>query len=78
MVIKKSFARSTEVGMRFNYGKIFLLGFGFFGISIIWGVYNAFVPVFLAEKFQLDVRWIGLSLWQPFCRCLLLAPLHCY
>ncbi|MGA2490614.1 MAG: hypothetical protein ABSF99_10605 [Anaerolineales bacterium] len=30
--------------MKFNYGKIFLLGFGFFGVSFIWGVYNAFVP----------------------------------
>ncbi|KXK12516.1 MAG: major facilitator superfamily transporter [Chloroflexi bacterium OLB14] len=35
---------------RLNYGKIFLLGFGFFGVSIVWGVYNAFVPIFLSEK----------------------------
>ena len=26
---------------KFNYGKIFLLGFGFFGVSVIWGTYNA-------------------------------------
>ena len=26
---------------RLNYGKTFLLGFGFFGVSVIWGVYNA-------------------------------------
>ena len=31
--------------MKFKYGKIFLLGFGFFGVSVIWGVYNAFVPI---------------------------------
>ena len=37
------------ITMKFNYGKIFLLGFGFFGVSVIWGVYNAFVPIFLAE-----------------------------
>jgi maltose/moltooligosaccharide transporter len=74
MVIKKSFARSTEVGMRFNYGKIFLLGFGFFGISIIWGVYNAFVPVFLAEKFQLDVRWIGFFMTLDNIAALLIQP----
>lgn len=30
---------------RLNYGKTFLLGFGF-GVSVIWGVYNAFVPIF--------------------------------
>ena len=35
-----------EASMKFNYGKIFLLGFGFFGVSVIWGIYNAFVPDF--------------------------------
>ncbi len=38
--------------MKFKYGKIFLLGFGFFGVSVIWSVYNAFVPLFLANKFH--------------------------
>ena len=37
--------------MKFNYGRIFLLGFGFFGVSVIWGVYNAFVPIFLIMLF---------------------------
>jgi maltose/moltooligosaccharide transporter len=60
--------------MRFNYGKIFLLGFGFFGISVIWGVYNAFVPVFLAEKFQLDVRWIGFFMTLDNIAALLIQP----
>jgi maltose/moltooligosaccharide transporter len=60
--------------MRFKYGKIFLLGFGFFGISIIWGVYNAFVPVFLAEKFQLDVRWIGFFMTLDNIAALLIQP----
>ena len=40
--------------MKFNYWKIFLLGFGFFGVSVIWGVYNAFVPIFLSQKFGLS------------------------
>lgn len=31
-----------------------MLGFGFFGISIVWSVYNAFVPVFLREY---DLPW---------------------
>lgn len=39
---------------RLNYGKTFLLGIGFFGVSVVWGVYNAFVPIFLAEKFNLS------------------------
>src|SRR5512147_1548435 len=45
--------------MKFNYGKIFLLGFGFFGVSVIWTVYNAFVPLFLADKFNLSPVFIG-------------------
>lgn len=44
---------------RLNYGKTFLLGFGFFGLSIVWGVYNAFVPIFLSEKFNLSPILIG-------------------
>lgn len=45
--------------MKFRYGKIYLLGFGFFGVSVIWTVYNAFVPLFLANKFGLAPVWIG-------------------
>lgn len=44
---------------RLNYGKTFLLGFGFFGVSVIWTVYNAFVPLFLANKFNLAPAFIG-------------------
>jgi len=35
--------------MRLDYKRTFLLGFGFFGVSIIWSVYNSFVPVFLQD-----------------------------
>ena len=45
---------------RLNYGKTFLLGFGFFGLSVVWGVYNAFVPIFLQKN----------SISHPFCRFL--------
>jgi maltose/moltooligosaccharide transporter len=34
---------------RFPYKKTLLLGFGFFGISVIWPIFNNFVPIFLAE-----------------------------
>lgn len=34
---------------RVNYNKTFLLGFGFFAISITWAVYNAFMPVILGN-----------------------------
>lgn len=36
-----------QTGNRFNYGKIILLGFGFMGVSLLWAIYNAYVPIFL-------------------------------
>ncbi|WP_106766139.1 SLC45 family MFS transporter [Paenibacillus faecalis] len=38
--------------------KTWLLGFGFFSISITWALYNAFVPFFL-ERYISSVAWIG-------------------
>lgn len=35
--------------MRLDYKRTFLLGFGFFGVSIIWSVYNSFVPILLQD-----------------------------
>ena len=45
--------------MKYSMGKTFLLGFGFFGVSVIWSVYNAFVPVFLANRFLMAAGFIG-------------------
>ena len=33
--------------MKFSYGRLLLLGFGFMGTTILWGIYNAYVPLFL-------------------------------
>jgi MFS family permease len=33
--------------MKFSYSKTFLLGFGFLGISIIWPIFNQYIPIFL-------------------------------
>ncbi len=33
--------------MKLHYGKVFLLGCGFLGVSLLWAMYNAYVPVFL-------------------------------
>lgn len=60
--------------MKFNYGKIFLLGFGFFGVSVIWGVYNAFVPLFLANKFGLAPAFIGFFMTLDNIAALLIQP----
>ena len=60
--------------MKFSYGKIFLLGFGFFGVSVVWGVYNAFVPIFLSEKFDLAPAWIGFFMTLDNIAALFIQP----
>lgn len=60
--------------MRLNYGKTFLLGFGFLGVSVIWSVYNAFVPLFLANKFGLAPVWIGFFMTLDNIAALLIQP----
>ena len=60
--------------MKFNYGKIFVLGFGFFGVSVIWGVYNAFVPIFLANKFNLTPAFIGFFMTLDNIAALFIQP----
>jgi maltose/moltooligosaccharide transporter len=60
--------------MKLNYGKTFLLGFGFFGVSVIWGIYNAFVPLFLANKFGLAPAWIGFFMTLDNIAALLIQP----
>ena len=34
-------------GLKLDYRKTLLIGFGFFGISVLWTLYNAYVPIFL-------------------------------
>ena len=60
--------------MKFNYSKIFLLGFGFFGVSVIWSVYNAFVPLFLANKFNLEPAIIGFFMTLDNIAALFIQP----
>jgi Na+/melibiose symporter-like transporter len=60
--------------MKLNYGKTFLLGFGFFGVSVIWGIYNAFVPLFLANKFGLSPALIGFFMTLDNIAALLIQP----
>jgi maltose/moltooligosaccharide transporter len=60
--------------MKFSIGKTFLLGFGFFGVSVIWSVYNAFVPVFLEEKFLMAAGFIGFFMTLDNIAALLIQP----
>ena len=52
----------------------FLIGLGLFGVSVIWGIYNAFVPLFLAKKFHLDPAWIGFFMTLDNIASLLIQP----
>lgn len=36
----------------FTYGNIFIIGLGFFSISVVWQLYNAFMPLMLGEFIQ--------------------------
>lgn len=50
--------------MKLDWKKTFFIGFGFFGISVIWQIYNAFVPIFLQAGrpgFEADVAGFGLN-----------------
>jgi len=60
--------------MKFSIGKTFLLGFGFFGVSVIWSVYNAYVPIFLQDRFLLAVGFIGIFLTLDNIAALFIQP----
>ena len=60
--------------MKFNFGKTFLLGLGFFGVSVIWSVYNAFVPIFLADRFLVAAGFIGFFMTLDNIAALLIQP----
>ncbi len=59
---------------KLSYPKTFLLGFGFFGVSVIWAVYNAFVPIFLDGKFGLSAAWIGFFMTLDNIAAFLIQP----
>ncbi|NPV76327.1 MAG: MFS transporter [Anaerolineae bacterium] len=58
----------------FSYSKTFLLGFGFFGVSVIWATYNAYVPLMLDGKFGLSAWWIGVFMVLDNVAALLIQP----
>jgi Na+/melibiose symporter-like transporter len=60
--------------MKFSIGKTFLLGFGFFGVSVIWSVYNAYVPIFLQDRFLLAAGFIGIFMTLDNIAALFIQP----
>ena len=60
--------------MKFNPGKTLLLGLGFFGVSVIWSVYNAYVPIFLADRFMMSAGFIGFFMTLDNIAALVIQP----
>lgn len=55
------------MNQRFPYARTFILGFGFFGISLIWPIFNNFVPIFLKVNFALSATVIGFIMtWDNY------------
>ena len=42
--------------MKLDYKKTMLIGLGFFTVSIVWGIYNVAMPIYLDD--------LGLSEWR--------------
>lgn len=59
---------------KMSYVKTFLLGFGFFGVSVIWSVYNAFVPLFLDDRFGLQAGFISFIMVLDNIAALVIQP----
>jgi maltose/moltooligosaccharide transporter len=59
---------------RFPIIQTFLIGLGLFGVSVIWGIYNAFVPLFLEKKFGLSPHMIGFFMTLDNIASLLIQP----
>jgi Na+/melibiose symporter-like transporter len=59
---------------KMNYSKTVLLGFGFFGVSVIWSVYNAFVPLLLDNRFGLQAGWISFIMVLDNVAALIIQP----
>lgn len=60
--------------MKDNYWKTIVLGLGYFGVSAAWAMYNAFVPIFLANRFRLGPAEIGLIMALDNVAALLIQP----
>lgn len=42
----------AEGGLKLNYKRTFIIGFAFFGILLLWQVYDSWCPTFLTELFR--------------------------
>ena len=49
--MKKETGSSLNPGLKLNYRRTFLIGFAFFGILLLWQVYDSWCPTFLTDIF---------------------------
>ena len=64
----------TSSKKEFKMSRLLLLGFGFLGISIVWPLYNAYVPIFLKD-FNLSSTAIGFVMTVDNIFAIILLPL---
>lgn len=57
-----------------SFKNLLLLGFGFFGISLVWPLYNAYVPIFLKD-FNLSSTVIGFIMTIDNLFAIIMLPL---
>ena len=60
--------------MKFSYSRIFILGFGFFGVSVLNALYNSYVPNFLQSRFGLSTSVIGVFMALDNIAALFIQP----
>lgn len=77
-------AESNNNGFKLNYKRTFIIGFAFFGILLLWQVYDSWAPTFLTELFKealntdnaLEVQYlVGIMMAIDNLAALLLLPL---
>lgn len=73
--------------MKLDWRKTFLIGLGFFGISVVWELYNNFVPLFLQAGrpdfettgtvlgFGLNKQWTGIVMGLDNVAAIFILPL---
>jgi len=60
--------------VKFSFKRLLLLGFGFFGISLLWPLYNSYVPIFLKD-FNLSSTLIGFVMTIDNIFAIIMLPL---
>ena len=58
-ITDKSQTQTRQNNEKLNYGKTFLIGTGFFASSLLWSIYNSFMPLILRD-FITSTAIIGL------------------